>query len=168
MHIFAALLGVLGTLAFLLYRFSLLKQGADDVIDTVEHMAGAWRRHRFRRKADRPPLESETDPRAAAAALAVSIAESSGPLSIKAESVLCREFRNVLGASDGSELLAYGRWLTKDIVDPNAVSDRVAGLLNEQLWQSQKQDLLDMTARVSSGNPIQVQAIGHLKHKLCL
>lgn len=168
MHVLAALMGVLGTLAILLYRFSYLKQGAEDVIDTIEHAGGAWRRYKFRRKAERPPLETETDPRAAAAAIAVSIAGCGRPLDAQAEAALCREFRDVLGASSGDDLLAYGRWLTRDIDDPNAVSDRAAGLLNNQLWQSQKEDLLDMVARVSDGDPAQVQAIGHLKHKLCL
>jgi hypothetical protein len=168
MHILVALAGTLGALAFLLYRFSLMKQGADDVIDTVERAAGAWRRRRFRNKAERPPLETETDPRAAAAAIAVSITASSAPPDAATEATLCREFEEVLGVGDGGELLAYGRWLTKDMVDPNAVTDRVAGLLNNQLWQTQKQDMLDMFVRISKGDPVQVQALGHLKHKLGL
>ena len=166
MHVLAAIGGTLGTLAFLLYRFNFLKQGADDVIDTVERAAGAWRRQKCRKAAERPPLETETDPRAAAAAIAMAIADSGGPLDAVAEAALRREFDTVLNVADGGELLSYARWLTKDTVDPNAVTDRVAGLLNSQLWETQKQDMLDMCARVSGADPIQVQALGHLKQKL--
>ena len=168
MHIYAALIGALGTLAYVFSRFGLVRQGAYDATDTVESMAGAWRRWKVRAKPARTPLEAETDPRAAAAAIMVSIAESAGPLSATGEAALAREFRNVLGASDGSELVIYGRWLTRDLADPNAVSDQVAGLLKRQLWHAQKEDLLDMAARISHGDAVQMRAIDHLKGKLGL
>ncbi len=113
-------------------------------------------------------LAKETDPRAAAAAIAVSIAECAGPLDAKSEAVLCHEFRQVLRACDGHALLIHGRWLTKNTSDPNLVCDRVAALLNTQLWRAQKEGLLEMVLRISEGNPLQARAVKHLKTQLCL
>lgn len=166
MHILLGLVGLVGTIAFLLYRFSMMKQGADEVVDTVERAAGAWRRHKFRNRAERPALETEDDPRAAAAAIAVSVAESAGRLSASDEAAMMQEFETVMGAEESADLLSYARWLTKDVVDPNTVISRVTGLLNRELDDAQKQDLMDMLARLSSGDPAQVQAIGRLKTQL--
>ncbi len=168
MHILMALVGAIGTLAFICYRISLLKQGVEDVVDTVERAAGAWRRHKFRSKAERPPLETEDDPRAAAAALAVVIMESAAALSADNEAALKHEFATVMGVEDSADLLAYARWITKDVVDPNTVTSRIADLLNAELGPRQKHDLVEMLGRLSNGDPIQVQALGHLKSKIGL
>ena len=168
MHILMAIAGVVGTLVFIAYRISMLRQGAEEVINTVEHAAGAWRRHKFRKKAERPPLETEEDPCAAAAAIAVVLVESAGVLTAQEEAALAAEFETVMDIREASELLSYARWITKDVVDPNTVIGRVAGLLNDRLGPKEKRDLVDMLGRLSSGDPIQVQALGHLKGKLGL
>ena len=113
-------------------------------------------------------LAKETDPRAAAAAVAVAIAECAGPLDAHAEAVLCREFRQVLRARDGRALLTHGRRLTRNAADPHMVCDRVAHLLNTQLWRAQKESLLEMVLRTSGSSPLQRQAAHHLKTRLCL
>ena len=113
-------------------------------------------------------LAKETDPRAAAAAVAVSIAECSGPLDAHAESVLCSEFRQFLRARDGRELLTRGRQLTRNATDPHAVCDSVAPLLNTQLWRAQKENLLEVVRKTSGSSPLQRQAANHLKARLCL
>lgn len=152
MHVQAIPLRVPDTLAAVSVFFRHIKQAAHALLCTVKPGA----------------LAKETDPRAAAAAIAVSIAECAGPLDVQQEAVLCREFRQVLRASDGRELLAHGRWLTRNVSDPNMVCDRVARLLNTQLWRAQKESLLEMVLRVSDNSAVQRQAARHLKTKLCL
>lgn len=166
MHILLAILGALSVIALILYRINALKGGAEEVVDTVERAAGAWRRHKFRKKAERPALETEDDPRAAAAAIALSIVESAGPLSADQESALRREFETVLEIDDSAELLSYARWLIKDVVDPNTVSARIAGLLNAEVGDNEMRQLIDMLERLSNDDPAQIQAIEHLKSRL--
>lgn len=168
MHILLGLVGLLGTIGTLLWYFSRAKHGADDVVDTVERAAGAWRRHKFRGRAERPALETEDDPRAAAAALAVSFVECVGKISASDEVRLQKEFETVMGVEDSEELLSYARWLVKDTVDPNTVSGRLAGLLNKELGEEQKGELVDMLARISGDDPIQLQALEHLKTRIGL
>ncbi len=152
MHVQAIPLRVPDTLAAVSVLFRHMKQAAHALFCTVTPGV----------------LARETDPRAAAAAIVVSIAECAGPLDARGEAVLCREFRQVLRASDGRELLAHGRWLTRNVSDPNMVCDRVARLLNTQLWRAQKESLLEMVVRVSDNSAVQHQAAKHLKTKLCL
>lgn len=113
-------------------------------------------------------LAKENDPRAAAAAVAVAIAECAGPLDAHAEAALCREFRQVLRARDGRELLNHGRRLTRNAEDPHMVCDCVSHLLNKQLWRAQKESLLELVVRTSGSSPLQRQAANHLKARLCL
>jgi len=166
MHILLGILGAVGVIALILYRISAFKQGADDIIDTVERATGAWRRHKFRSKAERPVLETEDDPRAAAAAIAVSIMESSGALTADQEAALRKEFETVLEVDESAELLAYARWLAKDVADPNTISSRIAELLNKELGGNEKQQLIDMLRRLSSDDPVQIQSIDYLKTRL--
>lgn len=168
MHIILGLVGILGGIGTLLWYFSRAKHGADDVIDTVERAAGAWRRHKFRGKAERPALETEEDPRAAAAAIAVSLLQSCGQITAADEARLQKEFETVMGVEENADLLAYARWLVKDTVDPNTVTGRLVGLLNKELGEEQKLDLLAMLTRLSGDDPIQVQALSNLRTRLNL
>ena len=166
MHILLAILGGLGTLAFFLYRLGLFSRNAGELVDTAEKVHGAWRRHKFRNRAERPALETEDDPRAAAAAIAVSIVQCAGPIGAEQEQALRQEFESVLQIDDSEELLSYARWLTKEVVDPNTVSARLAELFNTQLGPNEKHDLIDMVTRLSGDDPVQIEAIRHLKSRL--
>ena len=166
MFLLVALLGVLGTLSLVFCRVNFLAQGVGPVIDTAGTVTSAWRRHKFHAGASKSPLDMETDTRAASAALAVAIAKDHGPLTADVEDRLCREFQDVFETTKGEELLVYARWLIKDSADPYAVSRRVSRLLSTQLWHQQKEQLIDMLARISHGDPDQVRAIGHAKARL--
>ncbi|MGI9413411.1 MAG: hypothetical protein ACR2PM_07075 [Hyphomicrobiales bacterium] len=166
MHILLAILGGLGTLAFFLYRLGMFSRNASELVDTAEKAHGAWRRHKFRKRAERPALESEDDPRAGAAAVAVSIVQCAGQISAEQEQALRQEFETVLQTDDSEELLSYARWLTKDVIDPNTVSARLAELFNTQLGPTQKHELIDMVTRLSTDDPVQIEAIRHLKSRL--
>jgi len=166
MHILLAILGGLGTLAFILYRIGMFSQGARDLVDTAEQAHGAWRRHKFRQPAERPALATEEDPRAPAAAVAVSIVGRPGQIGAEQEEALRNEFETVLQVEDSEDLLAYARWLTKDTVDPNTVSARLAELFNTQLGHREKHELIDMVSRLATDDPVQIEAIRHLKTRL--
>ena len=103
MHILLAILGALGTLAFFLYRLGMFSRNASELVDTAEKVHGAWRRHKFRNRAERPALETEDDPRAAAAAIAVSIVQCAGPIGAEQEQALRAEFESVLQIDDSEE-----------------------------------------------------------------
>ena len=102
MHILLAILGGLGTLALILYRLGMFSRGAGDLVDTAERAHGAWRRHKFRNRAEKPALETESDPRAAAAAVAVSIVQCAGPIGAEEEDALRGEFETVLQVEDSA------------------------------------------------------------------
>jgi len=168
MHILLAILGGLGTLALILYRLGMFSRGASDLVDTAERAHGAWRRHKFRNRAEKPALETESDPRAAAAAVAVSIVQCVGPIGAEQEDALRGEFETILQVDDSADLLSYARWLTKDTVDPNTVSARLAELFNTQLGHTEKHELIEMVTRLSGDDPVQIEAIRHLKSRLGL
>ena len=166
MHILLGIAGILGAIGAILWYFSRAKHGADNVIETVERTSGERRRHNYRDRAERPALETEDDPRAAAAALAVAIVQSRGTVTAEDEARLQEEFQAVMGVEDSAELLSYARWLVKNVVDPNRVTGRVINLLNKELDDTQKQELLGMLERLSSNDLVQIQAIDHLRTRL--
>ena len=102
------------------------------------------------------------------AAVAVSIVQCAGPIGTEQEDALRGEFETVLQVEDSEDLLSYARWLTKDTVDPNTVSARLAELFNTQLGHTQKHELIDMVTRLSGDDPVQIEAIRHLKSRLGL
>lgn len=65
-----------------------LRDAAREVTDTVETVEGAWRRHKFRKKATRPLLDDVDDVQVAAVAMMISMAECPGPISaVQAEAL---------------------------------------------------------------------------------
>lgn len=152
MHAPAVRQGTLGTLSAVAYKLGLLVPAGDSAAR--------------RTASTRPALEIETDPRTVAATLAVAIRQAAGPLTTDCEHALRAEFQRVLGQRQGRNLLAHACRLAADYRDPIAVCDFGARFLKRQLWRSRKQELVDMLARLSNGDPVQVRALGRLKTQL--
>jgi hypothetical protein len=165
-HILLALLGIISTIGVVLYRLHLAKDVADGLVDTAERAGGAWRRHKFRKRAEQPPLETVDDPRIGAAAVMVALAEAQAPMNAEMEQRLCDEIESVLGVADSDEMLAYARHLTRDLVDPSMVVMRTSKLFNATLGDAEKADLLGMLKRISRGDAAQITAIELLRSRL--
>ena len=170
MHILAIVATVVGGLLFWLYRMRAMGDAARELTDTVETVQGAWRRHNFRSKAERPLLDDVDDVRVAAVAMIMAVAESPGPISAAQEETIVDLIENKFEITDGSELVAYARWLVKESPDPNNVSMRLMKLFNGTLGDREKDELLDMirstAARSGKLEPVQAEALTRLGDRL--
>ena len=170
MHILAIVGAVVGGILFWLYRARAMGEAARELTDTVETVQGAWRRHKFRSKAERPLLDDVDDVRVAAVAMIMAVAESSGPISAGQEEAIVNLIETKFEIADGAELVAYARWLVKESPDPNNVSMRLMNVFNSSLGDREKDELLDMirsmSARSGKLEPVQAEALTRLTDRL--
>lgn len=155
-----ALLGILAAAAFWYFRMRDVGQAAHEVVDAAERVRGAYRRKRFRSKAESAALASVEDPAAAAAALLVSLAASRGRLSAEAEDAIRRELSETMALPNVDETFVFARWMADQATDPNDLSLRFSKLWRQTLQPAERADFYDMAVRIASleGEPTDMQA----------
>jgi uncharacterized tellurite resistance protein B-like protein len=135
-------------------------------------MRGAYRRKRFRHKAESSPIEAVDDPAAAAVALLIGLAGERGGISQAAEKAIKAEMHNVMGLTSVEETFTFARWVAGHATDPNTLSSRFAKLWLATLEPSQREDIHDMARRVieADGEPTrsQINALRLLHSRLGL
>lgn len=91
------------------------------------------------------------DPREAAAAMLVAVAQADGPLTEKERTVILGRMSETFSAkaAEAEELLARGRWLTRDSVDAGNVMRRLAGVIVKKCGPRERSELIAMLYAVS-------------------
>jgi uncharacterized tellurite resistance protein B-like protein len=151
MHILAALVAVLGVLAIVLWRMSQAANAARDIAGAAEEAHSFWRRLMLRRKAGKHPLDSIQDPREAAAAMMVAIAQWDGALTEREEAAIREEMQAhfEVGEPEAGELVARGRWLAEDVGDLGTFLKRASHPVQARCTAAEKRDLIEMLTRVA-------------------
>jgi len=146
MHI---LLGLLSAAAIILVIVRRLKQ-ATDVARGAGEIArdahGFFRGLAWKRQAGKNILNTVEDPREAAAALLVAIAQYPGAMT-EAETDTIRS--NMMAtfeasAAQADELIAHGQWLTKGAGDIGSLFRMLASVIERTCDMHQKQELINM------------------------
>ena len=154
MAILIELLGLIGGLAFLLWRIKMASDAAKDIAETAQGAKNYMRRRRWEKRAMADPIKDMDDPREAAATMMTALASYDGVMSEREENVILQEMKKHFGADDhmAAELLAHGRWLSKDAGDLNAFLSRLMPPLVRHLGPKEKHDLLGMLNNVANAN----------------
>lgn len=172
MPVFLAIIGALGAAAFWYYRLRDVGHVAGEVVDAAQRMRGAYRRKRFRKKAESSPVEAVDDPAAAAVAMLIGLAVERGELSVAAEEAIKAEMQHVMGVPSIAETFTFARWVAGHVTDPNTLSLKFSKLWIAQLDEAQRQDVYDMARRVveADGEPTagQIGALRALRDRLGL
>lgn len=131
MHIVLAILGVLGTAGFILWRIHLASQAARELADLAGEAANLPRKMRFRSKANRRTIETIDDPREAAAVLIYGAAACAGPVSATNREAITRDMAALFGIDDASagELTARAAWHVDALADPLNAVNRLTDLI---------------------------------------
>lgn len=157
MHILAMIVAALGGIAFVLWRMQQAANAARDIADAANDMGGLVRRWRWSRKANTNPLDLVDDPREAAAAMMVAVAQADGPLTEAERTRILAEMADKFGASSShaEELLARARWLTRDSLDAGNVMRRLQGPILKSLGPTERRELVAMleAVAVADGRP---------------
>ena len=94
------------------------------------------------------------DPREAATTMMAALASYDGIMREKEEQAILHEIKTNFDASDeiATELLAHGRWLSKDMGDLNAFLSRLLPPIVRHLGPKEKNDLITMLTNVTTAN----------------
>ncbi len=151
MHIIAAITAALGVVLFVLFRMQQASRAVSDVTDAADNVRGFLRRLSWSRKANVNPLDAVTDPREAAAAMMVAIAEADGATSGEEKAVMSRLMSEHFGASAAQceELIARGRWLVHGRVNVGETLRRLKAPIVKSCSPAEQRDLVAMLQAVA-------------------
>lgn len=152
MSIIAALLAAMGVVGVLLWRLNQASDAAKGLLETAEDTRGFFRRMAWRRKSGKNPLDTVTDPREAAAAMMAAIAQWDAAISDRELDAIRAQVRQYFGANEeqANELLAMGRWLSRDTADIGSFLRRASTCVIAQCSPRERQDLLAMLNAVAN------------------
>ena len=172
MHIIALLTAFVGAIGVILWRLHIAADAAKGLAETASNAHGFFRRLGWQRKFAKDPLDLVQDPREAAAAMMVALAQSDGAMTERERRMILSQMVRRLGTSgtQAEELLAHGRWLTREVKDTSRCFQKLAPFLQRTCDREQIQDVLDMLHDVSlaEGTPgvLEVDALMRLKQTL--
>lgn len=152
MHILGLLLGAVGVLLVVIWRLNQASIAARGVGEAFDEAHGAARRWFWRRKSTVDPLRQVDDPRTAAAAMMVAVAEYDGALTEAHQKVLRQEMARTFGASQkqADELIAYARWLNKGRGDIGTLFMKLLPLIRRSCGSQERADLISMLRQVQA------------------
>ncbi|HRD77799.1 MAG TPA: TerB family tellurite resistance protein [Hyphomicrobiaceae bacterium] len=157
MHIIAALVAAAGVVLFILYRMQQAATAARDVAEAASDLSGLFRSWNWRRRANVNPLDAIEDPREAAAALMVALAQYDGAVTEAESRVIVGEMTKHFGAtaSEAGELLARGRWLAPERADVGELMRRLKRVIEAKCGPKERRELIAMLRAVAnaSGTP---------------
>ena len=154
MHILLGILGFIGGLGMLLWRIKMASDAAKDIAETAQGAKNYFRRRRWEKRATADPIKDMEDPREAAATMMVALASYDKAISEREEHTIIEEIKTNFQADDNlaAELLAHGRWLSKDVGDLNSFLSRLMPPIMRHLGPREKHDLLKMLENVANAN----------------
>ena len=151
MHILAALAAAVGVVLFVLFRMQQASRAVSDVTDAADNVRGFLRRLAWSRKASVNPLDAVTDPREAAAAMMVAVAEVDGAVSEAEKAVMGRLMSHHFGVTPAvcDELIARGRWLVQGRVNVGETLRRLKAPILKACSPAERRDLVAMLEAVA-------------------
>lgn len=172
MHIVALIVAALGGLGLILWRIRMAADATRDIADVAGDVHGFFRRWKWRRNYAASNLDLVHDPREAAVAMAVALAQSNGVISERERRVIIAGIVRTLGArsDQAEELFAYGRWLTRDERDVSSCFRKLAPLIRRDCSPDQIRDLLalleDIAIADGPAGDIEIDALRWLSSAL--
>ena len=172
MHIIAILGAILGVAGLILFRLQQAANATRDIADAADEARGLFRRWGWRRKQLKSPLEAIDDPREAAAAMMVAVAQCDGAITERERTAIVAEISKHFGATErqAEALLARARWAVQDRSDAGEVFRRLTPLIVRTCGPTERSDLVAMLQAVaqadSGSDDVLAQDIARLAHNL--
>lgn len=161
MHILAGLLTLATVASIIVYRLYMISQSR--LGQDISNAAGSVQKHMKRRAWNKKlgdPLREVDDPRIAAAAMMVALAQSDSSLSEREEAIIANQMTARFGTSEAvtAELLAYARWLVRDVTEAENCFLKVRPTILENCGPKEREELLSMmTAVAEAGTDLETQ-----------
>ncbi|UHS62079.1 hypothetical protein HRR99_11390 [Agrobacterium vaccinii] len=148
-----ALIGLLvmaiGGAAVWYWRLKMMREAGSEIIDTVEKMRGAYKRRSFRKKAEIAPIASIRDPAIAAVAFFMCLANEK-PMHVEAAKLVVRDrMKNIIASKDMEEVIVFGEWASKNVVNPEDPIRRFRHIWANALDVDERLQLIDIADEVA-------------------
>lgn len=148
-----ALTGILvmaiGGAAVWYWRLKMAREAGNELIDAAERMRGAYKRRAFRKKAEVAPIASIKDPAIAAVAFFMCLANEK-PMHLAAVKDVIRErMKNIIRPADMEEVIVFGEWAAKNVVNPEDPIRRFRDLWMGALDFDERRQLIDIAEDVA-------------------
>lgn len=172
MGILMALLAAMAGVGVLLWRVNVASQAARDLVGAADDARGFFRRLAWSRKAGKHPLDMVEDPREAATAMMLALAQYRGPLTDHQLRLVRSEMVSNFGLpnEEATEMLARGRWLVRGEGDVHHTLKRLAPAIEAKCTPAERRELLGMLKVVADpGDPrkdVAASAIQALEERL--
>lgn len=168
MTIVAALAAAFAVALAVLIRMQSAAHAVRDIADAANDTRGLFRGFLWRRKFAKSPLELVDDPREAAAAMLVMLAESDGVITERERTTIVNGMVTTFGATvtQAEQLFAQARFLARDVKLAEAGFRRLQPVLLRKLGPVERGQLialLDAVARAEGDpGPVEREAIDRL------
>lgn len=169
MHIIAGVLGLLGAVAFLLYRIDAAKENAQRVGEAANDTRLFFRRSKWNRKRKFNPVNEIKDARTAVAVMLVKLATETGALTEATINAIQTQLTTTLQFSDNEagEVLAQAKWYAQEMGDLDTSLEKIRSRFDEEFDPEQRTDIIKMLTAVGKADGeidiLQQQAINRLK-----
>jgi uncharacterized tellurite resistance protein B-like protein len=169
MAIIGIVLAALAGLGIWYYRLKVLRDVGADLADVAGRARGAYRMHKFKKKADGATLNAVDDPALAAAIFLYALANDDKGSLYKSEPEIRRLMTPVVTA-ELDEMLSYAQWAAREVVDPRDLVRRFKPMWRENLTTTERQQFVGMAetvvAQSSAPDPSQIMTIDVLRMAL--
>jgi hypothetical protein len=162
MMIVAAVLAIVAGAAVWYWRSRNAAEAASAAIDAAEHLRGAYKRRKFRSKAEGSAVTAVDDPAIAALTFLVALANLRGPMSRAVEDAIKTRMGALVGRTDLEEDFIHARWVADHVVDLNDLCRKFASLWRERLSADEQRQFAEVADAIaaSDGAPTELQRDG--------
>ena len=131
------------------WRFKMVREAGNEIIDSVERMRGAYKRGKRRKQAE-AALASIADPAIAAVAFFFCLAKEKPIYADAAKDVIRGRMKGILRPGDMEEVLVFGEWASKNVTSPEDPIRRFRDLWMKTLDMEERQQLIGIAEDVAA------------------
>ena len=152
MPVILGFLALLSTIAFFIWRARTAVDASREIVGAADDAIGKIRYWFFRRNYNKHPLQMLDDPREAAVAWMVGLAQDDGAISARELAEINVQMRDVLELDNPTEVLARARWATRDVRSVELCARHLTPMLRGKLGDYERGQLLEMLAAVAAAD----------------
>lgn len=174
MHILFGVLSAVGFAAYFAWRITSAARAVSELADTADGARKWFRRRRWYKRATFDAIAQVQDPREAAAAMMVAVAQYDGAMTAREKAVIISGMTTHFQVDEtiAEALLARGRWLAQNSTDLSFFLKQLAPSVERICSTQEKHQLINMlsnTARADDDmDEVTDHAIMDLKRRLAV
>jgi len=154
MHILGLLLAAIAGVGVLLWRLNAAADAAKGLAETAGEVNGFFRRRKWQKKLLNDPVQSVEDPRLAATAMMVALAQNDGALTEREHIAIAEQLRDRFNTqpTQCEEMLAHARWIVSAQSDIDTTLRKLFNVIRTKCGPKEIAETFEMLDAVASAN----------------